>query len=81
MVDSREKERILREAGYRYQFERSLYFNATSRKIFSVEAIDDHPVEWLMARIDEPNPGSDWKLYFNSPPSEATTSSILGGFR
>ena len=81
MLESREKERILREAGYKYHFERSIYINIDSWKIFSIEAIDDHPVDWLKARIDEPNPTHEWKFYFNTPPTAASASSILGGFK
>lgn len=81
MLESREKERILKEAGFHYHFERSLYFNRETRKIFSVEAIDDHPVEWLNACISEPSRGSEWQFYFNALPSTASMTSILDGFK
>ena len=42
-----EKQRLLDEAGYVYDFDRSVYFNRNVKKLFSVEYIEDHSEEEL----------------------------------
>jgi hypothetical protein len=64
------KKQILNQAGYRYDFDRSLYFNREAMKAFSVEFIDDKPAEELARRIAEENSGKKWRFFFNNPPSE-----------
>jgi hypothetical protein len=61
---------LLKENGYRYNIHRMAYINRVTKKVFSVEAIEDHPVEWLRGRIAEGST-SDWQFYFTEPPSEA----------
>jgi hypothetical protein len=64
------KRQILNQAGYRYDFDRSLYFNREAMKAFSVEFIDDKPAEELARRVAEENSGKKWRFFFNNPPSE-----------
>jgi hypothetical protein len=71
MTSSTTKKQILDTAGYRYNFDRSLYINREARKAFSVEFIDDKPQEELERRIREETPGSEWRFFFNTPPSDA----------
>jgi len=77
MNDQPSKRQLLRNAGYRYNFDRMIYMNRHVKKIFSFEAVDDNSVEWLSDRIAEPNPGSEWVLYFNGPLSESVRRQLL----
>jgi hypothetical protein len=65
------KKQILDDAGYRYDFDRSLYFNRKAKKAFSVEFIDDKAEGELKKRIAQKNDGREWLFFFNNPPSEA----------
>ena len=57
------KKQILDDAGYRYDFDRSLYFNRRAKKAFSVEFIDDKAEGELKERIAQKNDGREW-LFF-----------------
>jgi len=71
-----EKEELLRRSEYRYNFHRMVYINRAAKKVFSVEAIEDHPVEWLAERIEE-NTSGEWRFYFNEAPSAAVVRDFL----
>lgn len=64
------KKDILREADYRYNFDRDIYFNRTVKKAFSLEFVDDTPEEELVRRIRERTSSNRWTFYFHSTPSE-----------
>jgi hypothetical protein len=70
------KEQLLKQAGYGYNFNRLAYINRRARKIFSVEAVEDHSAEWLSDKIAENNHG-EWRFYFNEPPSAAVIRDFL----
>ncbi len=73
-----DKMRLLEQGGFRYDFNREVYFNRASRKVFSLEAIEDHDKEWLREKIHEEKRGEDrWLFYFNSPPAEAVEKELL----
>jgi hypothetical protein len=65
------KKDLLKNAGYRYDFERMLYFNRHDRKAFSIEYVDDHNEDDLERRIREEAGNNGWHFYFNAPPSDA----------
>ena len=71
------KDALLREAGYRYHFDRMAYINHKERKIFSVEAIEDNTADWLGERIREPNESGDWRFCFNDLPSESVRRAFV----
>jgi len=71
-----EKAERLKRAGYRYNFNRMVYINRIARKVFSVDAIEDHSAGWLADRIDESNEG-EWRFYFNEAPSDAIVRDFL----
>jgi hypothetical protein len=71
-----EKAERLKRAGYRYNFHRMVYINRAARKVFSVDAIEDHSAEWLADRIEESNEG-EWQFYFNQAPSAAVVRDFL----
>lgn len=74
-----DKDEVLKSAGYRYNFDRMVYINRATKKVFSVEAIEDHSVEWLSDRIAEKNNG-DWRFYFNEAPAPAVVRDFLSEF-
>jgi len=75
------KKDILRQANYRYNFDRDVYFNQAEKKAFSLEFVDDHPEEEITRKIEENTDGQSWKFYFNSEPSDGVKrvlESVLG---
>lgn len=68
-VDS--KWQILQQAGYAYNFDRMVYFNKGTRKVFSVEFVQDHSEHDLQTSVNEASNGAEWRFYFNSPPPAA----------
>ena len=52
MSDLRNKKEILEKANYRYHFMRSIYFNIKDKRVFSLEAIEDRDVDWLVNIIN-----------------------------
>jgi hypothetical protein len=64
------KQQILEGAGYRYSFDREVYFNRQAKKAFSVDFVEDKPEEELKRHIEE-TPAKDWQFFFNNPPSDA----------
>lgn len=66
---------LLKEGRFRYHFDREVYYNPRLRKIFSLEAIEDHDERWLKRWIDEPR--ADWKFYFNKEPTPAIRQLII----
>jgi hypothetical protein len=57
------KARLLKEAGYSYNFERMAYINREKKKVFAAETVEDHSEEWLVRKLDEINTADDWKFY------------------
>lgn len=75
------KAQLLERAGYRYNFEREIYFNRQTKKVFSVDFIEDNDEDTLEKRIQEDNCEERWKFYFNSgpPPSvQRELEKVLG---
>lgn len=72
-----EKDEILRSAGFRYHFDRMAYVNREAKKIFSVEAVEDHPEEWVREMIAQENDSGDWRFFFDQPPSPAVIQAFL----
>ncbi len=65
------KSQILREGGYAYNFDRMVYFNPRTKKVFSVEFVEDHSEDQLQSCLSEQTNGAEWRFYFNSPPPGA----------
>jgi hypothetical protein len=70
------KGELLDKNGYRYNFNRMAYISRAAKKVFSIEAIEDHPLEWLSARMAERSNGN-WQFYFNEPPSPAVVRDFV----
>lgn len=75
------KRDILRQANYRYNFDRDVYFNPAAKKAFSLEFVDDKDEDEILRRIEEDTGGRQWRFYFNIEPSEGVKrvlESVLG---
>ena len=75
------KKDILRQANYKYNFDRDLYYNRQAKKAFSIEFVDDKAEDVLSRCINENSNGNGWKFYFNSDPPEGVKrelESVLG---
>ncbi len=75
------KKDMLRDADYRYNFDRDIYFNRRDKKVFSLEFVSDASEEELTRRMREATSASGWTFYFNAVPSESVKrelESVLG---
>ena len=75
------KGQILEDAGYAYNFDHIIYVNRKTKKVFSVQFVEDHDEEEIKRRICENTQAGEWRFYFNSPPSGAVKrelESVLG---
>ena len=70
MTELTEKETLLESAGYRYHFDRMIYFNRSSRRALSLEFVEDHPLDEIKGVLKQKPDTNGWTFYFNSPPSE-----------
>lgn len=59
---------ILNKRGYKFVFDRDIFCNNKDRKCFSLEFIEDNPIEVIESKIGEPVE-EDITFYFNKPPS------------
>jgi len=71
------KEELLKQAGYRYNFDRMVYVNRAAKKLFSVEAVEDNSEDWLGEKIAERNDTGEWQFYFNEGPSDAVRRDFI----
>jgi hypothetical protein len=71
------KETLLRQAGFRYNFDRLSYINRAAKKVFSVDAVEDHSEDWILEKMRERNDSGDWQFYFNDPPSPGVIRDFL----
>jgi hypothetical protein len=71
------REPALRAAGYAYLFDRMAYFNRETKKVFSVEWLEDHPVEDLQRALVEPNDSGEWRLYVDQMPPQHVIEALL----
>ncbi len=70
------KRQILEDAGYRYNFDREVYVNRKAKRVFSVDFIEDHTENQLEQYIRESTPETEWRFFFNSPPSDAVRQEL-----
>jgi len=83
MVETQDpKQCILDAAGFAYNYHKRVYYSRASKKIFSVQFIDDHDVATLESKIREDTRENGWKYYFNSgePPDNVKrqVEAVLG---
>ena len=75
------KTRILEGAGYRYSFDREVYFNRQAKKAFSVEFVEDRSEDEIEQLIRDNAPSTNWRFFFVKSPSAAVErelANILG---
>jgi len=70
------KQQILDDAGFSYNFDRKIYLNRKTKKIFSVEFVQDNDEKTLEDRIREHTDGKKWRFYFNKMPPETVRRQI-----
>jgi hypothetical protein len=59
---------ILQQQGYKFIFDRDIFCNYRKRKCFSLEFIEDNPIEVIQSKLSEPVKATI-AFYFNRPPS------------
>jgi hypothetical protein len=77
MLTSATKKETLERADYTYDFRRMVYYNQRTKKVFSVEAVQDNDEHWLQRCIGEENGVAGWRFYFTSAPSEAVKCELV----
>ena len=70
MTDLAAKEKILKDSGYSYNFDRELYLNKSLKKAFSVEFIEERS-KTEIEELPRDKPGPTWQFFFISKPSTA----------
>ena len=69
MTEITEKEQLLESSGYRYHFDRMIYFNRSVRRAFSLEFVEDHSQHEIQKLLETPA-RDDWAFHFNKPVSD-----------
>ncbi|MFH0925978.1 MAG: hypothetical protein V1872_10190 [bacterium] len=77
MSKSEQKQKILENGRYIYNYKRKIYYNRIDKKIFSLEAIDNNEPSWLDEKIGERKNNNGWHFYFNNAPSDKIKDEIL----
>ena len=70
------KQHILDAAGFAYNFDRRVYFNRKSKKIFSVAFLEDKTDEEIERLIGADTGDKEWKFYFTSEPPESVRREV-----
>lgn len=76
MTDLTKKEALLEASGYRYHFDRMIYFNRTKRQAVSLEFVEDHSLEEMRDLVDRLPAANGWAFHFNDPPSDRVTRDL-----
>ena len=71
MTELTEKEHLLRNAGYSYEPDREVYINRRTRKVISVDFLEDHDTKEIASKIHEATPSAKWTFIFNDVPSDS----------
>lgn len=61
------KDQILEEAGYAYSLDRMMYVNRQTKKVFSMEFVQDSSEDDLRRCINEDSGPVGWRFYVNQP--------------
>lgn len=80
MTDLTEKEELLEGSGYRYHFDRMIYFNRTARRAFSLEFIEDHSRQEIQKLLNDTPATDAWVFHFNEPPSDRVKRDLAEAF-
>jgi hypothetical protein len=80
METALEKDELLHSAGFLYHFGSMAYVNTKSKKVVSVETVEDHSEDWLRHLIAQVNDSGDWLFYYDPPLSAAVKQAFLAKF-
>ena len=69
MSSLEEKIGLLKRSGYRFVFDRDIYCNLRKRKCFSLEFVEDRPINDIRDKLNQPRRRHGLDFYFNKPPS------------
>jgi hypothetical protein len=75
MSEILQKIKLLREFGYKNDWRRRIYYNVTSRKIFSLEALEANSDDWVRAKISEAKKG--WGFFFKDEPTKKLQMELI----
>jgi len=70
MTELTEKEVLLENSGYRYHFDRMIYFNRAARRAFSLEFVEDHSSQEIQNLVNELPAANGWIFHFNASTSD-----------
>ena len=70
MTELTKKEALLEGSGYRYHFDRMVYYNRDTRRALSLEFVEDHSVNEIHGIVRENPTQNGWTFYFNESPSD-----------
>lgn len=79
MTELTEKEQLLENSGYRYHFDRMIYFNRSVRRAFSLEFVEDHSQREIQ-KLLEPPATTEWVFHFNEPLSDRVKRELAEAF-
>ena len=80
MTELIDKADLLKRSGYRYHFERMIYFNRAVRRAFSLEFVEDRSLQEIRKLLDTPAT-NDWVFHFNEPPSDRVKRDLAEALR
>ena len=60
------KARMIKAAGFVYYYERELYVNKKTKKVISIDFLEENTEQTLLERINEPTSSDGWQFYFTS---------------
>jgi hypothetical protein len=75
------KHQLLEDAGYIYNFDRQVYVNRKTKKVVSVNFVEDHDEAEIDKFIRQETDGKHWMFKFNDGPAPAVQrelESVLG---
>ncbi len=81
MTELTEKETVLEAAGYRYDFSRMIYVSQDRRRVFSLEFVEDHPLEEIRKLAVARSKSQGWTIHFNEAPSASTKRDLVQALR
>ncbi len=71
------KQQILDSAGYDYNFDREVYFNRSTKKIFSIDFLEQNDGPEIERSINEKTNGRGWRFYFLKEPAQSVKRQIM----
>jgi hypothetical protein len=67
--EERARIRLLESEGYKYNFQREIFINRTSRIVFSIDFLEDCTEDEFRRSLQDSSAGNGWKFYPDPPPA------------